>query len=293
LTGRIAPTMLVRMSATRESFLQAIIEAPEDDTPRLVFADWLDDQGDEHSVMQAAFIRAQITRAKLRWPWVDPETWEACEEREKGYLQWHGLAGVRELRKVPAVSWGFRRGFIGVMTVESLSTFQEYALAGLEKFPLEEVRFVPRGGRSSVPSTGPRTARAIDAAIYAGNVATLAAEPLLARFRRLDLWGNPLGDDGARAFLESPHLASLRALRLAQTGLRAEGVAAVAATPALAALEELDLSDNHIGTRGAQALAESPHLKGLSWLVLIHCKLDYRSRAADQLRQEFGDGLRW
>jgi uncharacterized protein (TIGR02996 family) len=280
------------MSATHDSFLQAIIEQPDDDTPRLVYADWLDDQGDEHSAMQAAFIRAQITRAKLRWPWVDRETWEACEEREKPYLQWHWPEGIRELSGV-GVSWEFRRGFVGVMRVESLSAFQKHAPSALEKFPLEGVCFVPRGGPSSIPSSGPRTARAVHAAIYLGNVRELAAEPLLARFRQLDLWGNPLGDDGVRALLVSPYLASVRALRLAQTGLRAEGAAAVADTAALAGLEELDLSHNHIGTRGAQALADSPYLKGLRWLVLVHCKIDYRSRAADQLRQQFGKGLRW
>jgi uncharacterized protein (TIGR02996 family) len=29
-----------------EAFLQAIIESPEDDAPRLVYADWLEERGD-------------------------------------------------------------------------------------------------------------------------------------------------------------------------------------------------------------------------------------------------------
>ena len=34
------------MSSAHDAFLQAIREAPEDDTPRLVYSDWLDEHGD-------------------------------------------------------------------------------------------------------------------------------------------------------------------------------------------------------------------------------------------------------
>jgi uncharacterized protein (TIGR02996 family) len=44
----------------REAFLAAIAAAPADDLPRLVFADWLDENGDPE---RAAFIRAQVRRA--------------------------------------------------------------------------------------------------------------------------------------------------------------------------------------------------------------------------------------
>lgn len=32
----------------REQFIRAILEAPDDDAPRLVFADWLEDHGADH-----------------------------------------------------------------------------------------------------------------------------------------------------------------------------------------------------------------------------------------------------
>jgi uncharacterized protein (TIGR02996 family) len=47
----------------REGLLDAIRAAPEDDTPRLVYADWLDDHDD---APRAAFIRAQVKAARLR-----------------------------------------------------------------------------------------------------------------------------------------------------------------------------------------------------------------------------------
>lgn len=47
----------------RDGLTRAILESPADDAPRLVFADWLDDQGDEVSAAHAAYIRAAIEYA--------------------------------------------------------------------------------------------------------------------------------------------------------------------------------------------------------------------------------------
>jgi type IV pilus assembly protein PilB len=44
-----------------EAFLQAILEAPEDDTPRLIYADWLEEQGDP----RGEFIRLQAQLARM------------------------------------------------------------------------------------------------------------------------------------------------------------------------------------------------------------------------------------
>jgi len=46
----------------REGLLRAICEAPDDDAPRLVYADWLDEHGDP---LQAEFIRVQIEMARI------------------------------------------------------------------------------------------------------------------------------------------------------------------------------------------------------------------------------------
>lgn len=40
------------------AFLNAILENPEDDAPRLVYADWLDEQGDPASEVKAGFLRS-------------------------------------------------------------------------------------------------------------------------------------------------------------------------------------------------------------------------------------------
>lgn len=49
-------------TAMHDGFLQDIIEHPDDDFPRLAYADWLNDQGDE---ARAEFIRVQCKLAKI------------------------------------------------------------------------------------------------------------------------------------------------------------------------------------------------------------------------------------
>lgn len=43
-----------------EGFLQTILQAPKDDTPLLVFADWLEERGDDTSAAKAEFLRLTV-----------------------------------------------------------------------------------------------------------------------------------------------------------------------------------------------------------------------------------------
>ena len=47
-----------------EALLRSVVDRPDDDTPRLVLADWCDDQGDPGLAARAAFIRAQVKLAE-------------------------------------------------------------------------------------------------------------------------------------------------------------------------------------------------------------------------------------
>ncbi|VTU01083.1 Uncharacterized protein OS=Rickettsia bellii (strain RML369-C) GN=RBE_0110 PE=4 SV=1: LRR_6: LRR_6: LRR_6 [Gemmataceae bacterium] len=49
----------------REALLAAVCKAPADDTPRLVFADWLDETGDPADAKRAAYIRAAVAQWRL------------------------------------------------------------------------------------------------------------------------------------------------------------------------------------------------------------------------------------
>ncbi|WP_439625976.1 TIGR02996 domain-containing protein [Gemmata sp.] len=92
-------------SADEAGFLAAICAAPDDDTPRLVYADWLQERGDE---ARAEFIRVQCELARAggcHWPGeptVGSAPWNPAREglRRREYTL---LDRRRELR---GPAWG-------------------------------------------------------------------------------------------------------------------------------------------------------------------------------------------
>ncbi|MBY0457150.1 MAG: TIGR02996 domain-containing protein, partial [Gemmataceae bacterium] len=48
----------------QEALLAAIFAHPEEDTPRLAYADWLDEQGGDSNAARAAYIRMEIETAR-------------------------------------------------------------------------------------------------------------------------------------------------------------------------------------------------------------------------------------
>src|SRR3954454_3163332 len=97
-------------------FLADVVERPDDDTPRLVFADWLDDNGQGE---RAEFIRVQIERARL-------PKWDGAQvrlrAREAALLARNGAAWRAALPKCEGVQWGgFRRGFVAEASLVSFA----------------------------------------------------------------------------------------------------------------------------------------------------------------------------
>src|SRR3954466_9337320 len=90
-----------------EAFLRDIVDHPDDDAPRLVYADWLDEHGDPE---RAEFVRVQVERAKR-------PAWDAAQVRlrlrEEALLRAHGEAWLAEMPAVEGARWeGFRRGVV-------------------------------------------------------------------------------------------------------------------------------------------------------------------------------------
>jgi len=117
----------------REAFLRAVCENPDDDTPRLVFADWLQEHGEEE---RAEFIRVQCEMARLA---ADDERREALVTRAR-QLQTH--FGKRWLKELPvpnpenihwveAPDWlggeTFDRGFAGLLRVQTAALLAKHA----------------------------------------------------------------------------------------------------------------------------------------------------------------------
>src|ERR1022692_1698756 len=93
-----------------DAFLQAILAAPDDDAPRLIFADWLEERGDS----RGAFIRIQCALARLD-P-ADPARPD-LEDEERLLLQRHEAEGIAPLRRA-ATACRFRRGFVEEVQID-------------------------------------------------------------------------------------------------------------------------------------------------------------------------------
>jgi uncharacterized protein (TIGR02996 family) len=92
-----------------DAFLQIILENPDDDAPRLIYADWLEERGDP----RGEFIRVQCELARL--PQRHPGR-AALEAREAQLLAEHENAWLQALRPW-VTSWRFQRGFVEQVAV--------------------------------------------------------------------------------------------------------------------------------------------------------------------------------
>jgi uncharacterized protein (TIGR02996 family) len=75
------------------ALLQAAKHSPEDDTPRLVLADWLEDHGD---LPRAEFLRLQCRLGSAATP-LDADEKQALERRRQALLERHGGAWLGPL----------------------------------------------------------------------------------------------------------------------------------------------------------------------------------------------------
>lgn len=122
----------MRPAGDREAFLKAICAAPDDDTPRLVYADWLDDRGDRpDDAARAEFIRVQVRLAHLRHDNGDEthdinkllrREWQLFAALAANQLEWMGKV-VHDIC-VAGSKWAshlrwFRRGFVEEVTCEA------------------------------------------------------------------------------------------------------------------------------------------------------------------------------
>jgi uncharacterized protein (TIGR02996 family) len=251
-----------------EAFLRDIIEHPEEDAPRLVYADWLEETGGAPGAVRAEFIRAQIECAGL--PEDGPQA-VALRDRATQLLADHGSSWDPLLRR-HGEDVRYVRGFAEHIALRA-SVFLSQGERLFAAAPLRELRL--EKGRQKIDQIvqSPLLARlaALEmpyGQLGAAEAAVLAASPHLANLRLLELRSNGLGDEGVRALAGSAHLTGLTRLNLGHNAIYPPGAQALAGSPHLTNLAELDLHFNDVGAQGAIALARSPLLERLAHLDL-------------------------
>jgi uncharacterized protein (TIGR02996 family) len=212
------------------AFLQAILADPEDDAPRLIYADWLEENGEPD---RAEFIRVQcalagMTRTDPRWP--------ALWDRERDLIVANGHAWSMGLRRF-VISYWTRRGFVEAVTVRASVLVQHAA----ELFAMAPIR------RAIIEDAAP-SMDALAGCPYLERLTSLQVrEDFYLRNRR------GFGAEEARLLAQSPHLCNLVSLDLSGQHIGDEGAAFLARWPRLAALEHLDLRGCDISDRDVRA----------------------------------------
>lgn len=289
-------------SASREALLAEVLAHPADDAPRLVYADWLSEQGDPRGELIS--VQCELERTK------DAERFLELEARQVALLSAHGEAWVGPLAK-EALQVEFRRGF-----VEKVTVLDAGALEALEALfagePVRELTFastrgldVPRlaaahwlerleslalraahrevgldaedvgallesrhlRGLSTLALRGHRLAD-VGALVLAANV-PWALPKLTALFLERD----EVSEVGAQGLASTKWLGALETLSLADNALGEGGAEAIGFAKRPGKLKSLDLSGNAIGTGGAVALARAPRLATLESLRLARNRI--------------------
>jgi uncharacterized protein (TIGR02996 family) len=241
--------------------MQGIIDHPDEDVPRLVFADWLEEHGEPDL---ARYVRLlcesdRLPREDARWAGVQDELGQLERSVGKAWAaEWRQGLAEDARASLNVVEMTVRRGLyteavLDASAVQKIDPFRRAWEHLLTHAPIRRIHV---------------------AFVSSAIVRFLASTPTLLRLRELEVFGDDQGGgfatiNSVALLARSPYLANLRRLNLRALcpwrGRQGSGSA-----------EEL-----------AAALAESPHLAGLEKLELELMPLGEAER--QRLRDRFGD----
>lgn len=247
------------------SFFRAIKENPDDDTPRLIFADWLQERGDAAMSARGEFLRLNVLRHRLS---PDDPNYGILKRREGELFteyRWSWLGPLVDAAR----KWTFERGMIQIEGhANNLNSPEMRAWAQS------------------------RAALWVDAVTFSelisAEILDLAFSPLLEDINYLDLSGNGcLALDTFFHAVRAQSLHFLTHLGLARCGFTHWHTNSLAHCRELRRLKILDLRRNRLDDTAARLLAESPQLKNVAALHLGHNR--FTAQGIALLRQAFGE----
>jgi len=222
----------------------AVCAEPDDDAPRLVLADWLEENGEDD---RAVAIRLSVARSRLD-P-LDPARWvadrrlsQAVDRRSLDW--WRG-----GLPKFAGVGWGtFDRGFIHEARILDSPALLRHADALFAAAPIDRLSGL------LLEDDSLRMMRHLD------------------RVRTIDLGGPGELEPGRLIPLaEADASAGLRELRIADGRYGDDVLTSLAACRGWPNLDTLDLSGNRFTPAGWLMLSDSPLLARLRQLDISNC----------------------
>ena len=206
--------MILNMTSHREA-MQAILDTPDADSPRLAYAVACEANGDSE---RGQFIRLQLEaafRARAgRDDWWEPAS-QARDLREATSHEWAGPIHTRVAR------YDFYRGFVEMIQLDA----KDFLSQADELYQLAPIRRLSLQGVAPVADE-------------------LFKSPYLSRIVSLSLSHQKLGDRGVELLAASPYLGKLVSLDLAGNDIMIAGIEAMATSSKLPSLKKVELIGN-------------------------------------------------
>jgi uncharacterized protein (TIGR02996 family) len=201
-----------------DALLAAIAANPDDDAPRLIYADWLDEHGDP---ARAEFIRVQIALTRIS---VDDPNRHVLKLREKALRKRNRNDWLRPLSDLGWDGERFSRGFVTtarlVQEIDIPTPTSEFA--GVNCLFLSYTKLTDAGLRD------------------------LASCPQLAGVRVLHLSRTCITDSGIQAITGSRSFQKLSCLHVQGVKLKQIGLQALATSSSLAELKTIWIDDRDL-----------------------------------------------
>ena len=281
------------MTPELSAILRACKDEPDDDAPRLVLADWLEDRGDEE---RARFIRRQVAAppghshtgtpnpewfgAWADWA-ADGGSTPAGDFYDRAYFS-RGLLHInshegfpRDLGRLlgPPFEWDWVESLSGHCWSSELdwtpllrsSIVHELSTLGI--FGDGRVDNLAKQFASSQPLPHLSALHLIHVDLTDHGLATLCRTGL-PRLQSLALSQNRITARGVHEIAEHPQLSRLRRLDLSMNPIGNTGAKLLAESWARTTLRRLDLGRCNIEDSGLLRLVSEEHLPNLEWLVL-------------------------
>ncbi len=225
------------------ALLDAIVHDPDDDLPRLAYADWCEENGLD---ARAEFIRVQLELGRAGCA---GERRKALVRREKSLLAGNERRWAKPF-KPRLTKLGYRRGFVERATVKAPS-FLDAPHEVMTCAPLRVLTLLEAGPRAGELARCEMLAWLTGVGLPgagAGPIAAVLESPHLDRLESLDLSRNGLGA-GCLGRLPAAPFARLKALFLDGNDLDRQATPdwIVGAAPALEVLSLVGTPLNHAG----------------------------------------------
>lgn len=255
----------------REALLAAIRANPDDDLPRHLYAEWLEENGSSLPAIErasagdrAAFIRLQLEIARAE-PFAaatraaEISASSLLDLAKNGAWTWHLIGLMLDV--------GFERGFVEHLTVDA-AKFPEDAAALFELEPIRSIRAV-----RPIPSRSE----------YEVPLAPFFDVPQLQKIQSLDLQNVELSYYDCVNLANSPYLTGLAHLSLRGNPIFPPWFREFVGGPLWPNLSSLDLSDiSNLGPAIAKGFREADHRR---FAKLDLSGISFRS---DDLKQTLG-----